>query len=151
MTEWNRSPELKALDAVGIGTVLSVDLDENYQGTVAAVVRGNRWRDRLAAEEKIAVLIIGYGSCSGCDEWEAMEYTPVDRLDYLVTLMKSAKWFDNLADLQSYVAGIPVDKDRYDYNSDHSLQWYGHDQFFPEFQRLVAGLKDGDELPVAVA
>ncbi|MBF6085131.1 hypothetical protein IU485_27545 [Nocardia cyriacigeorgica] len=143
-----RSPELAVLHAIGVGTVLEVDLDDSYQGSVAAIVRQRSHYSSLADWEKLGLVIIGYGSCSGCDAWEATEYVPIERLEHVLGLLREVKWFDNLTDLQAFVAGTPLDKSRYSYNGDHALEWYGHSPGFGRFQRLVAGLKDGDELPV---
>lgn len=147
-----RPPELKALaEVANLGTVLAVDLTDDYQGSAAAVVQDNRYYEHVLNDwQKIGVAIIGYGSCGGCDNWQGSDHDPVERLEYLLRVVKDIKWFRNLADMQAYVAGIPLDGDRYSYNSDHDLQWYGHEKNFPKFQQLVAALEDGDELPVAV-
>ncbi|WP_280406143.1 hypothetical protein [Nocardia brasiliensis] len=139
-----RTPELRVLNEVGVQTVVAVDLNEDYQGTVAAVVRNSGWWPGAPLDEhhRFGVLIIGYGSCSGCDAWESLHGEAKGKLEHCASLLETARWFESLAELKTFVAGTPGSYDA----SDHALQWYGHDTHFPEFQRKVAALQPGDEI-----
>lgn len=139
--------ELRVFNTVDLGTVLDVDLDRCYQGSTAAVVRINGWSSHLAPDARIGLLIIGYGSCCGCDTWQALEDDPEGKLKYCLELLNDIRWFDNLADLQTFVAGTPGENDA----SDHALQWYGHSDYFPLFQARVAALTGGELVPIAWA
>lgn len=139
-----RTGHLQTLKAVGLKFAVCVDLDGDYQGSEAAVVIRERWSDYLDDTEKIGLVIVGYGSCSGCDEWQAIGEDPVGKLRAVMDVYNRIRWFDNLAELQAYVAGAPVGEDSW--SSDHDLQWYGHSDGFPRFQGFVAALRSGDRL-----
>jgi hypothetical protein len=139
-----RTGHLNVLRAVGLKFAVCVDLDGSYQGSEAAVVVAD-WSDYLDENAQIGVVVVGYGSCSGCDEWEAIgDEDPVGKLNAVMRVYNEIKWFDNLAELQAYVAGAAAGKESW--SSDHALQWYGHSDGFPRFQGFVAALRHGDRL-----
>lgn len=73
-------------------------------------------------------LIVGYGSCSGCDMLQSCE-----SLDSVLELQESlrngVKWFDNLDDLKTYI----LDDNR-------DLEWYSHEAGWNEFVNNVKEL-----------
>jgi hypothetical protein len=140
-----RTGHLNVLRAVGLRFAVCVDLDGSYQGSEAAVVVKDDWSSYLNADDPIGLVIVGYGSCSGCDEWEAIgDGDPVGKLNAVLRVYSEIKWFDNLAELQAHVAGAPAGEDSW--SSDHALQWYGHSNGFEDFQQRVAALRDNDLL-----
>lgn len=140
-----RTGHLQTLKAVGLKFAVCVDLDGSYQGSEAAVVVQDDWSSFLDEDDPIGLVIVGYGSCSGCDEWEAIgDGDPAGKLRAVLDVYNQIKWFDNLAALQAYVAGAPAGEDSW--SSDHDLQWYGHSDGFPQFQGFVAALRTGDPL-----
>ncbi|MFE5290111.1 hypothetical protein ACFRAQ_34530 [Nocardia sp. NPDC056611] len=131
------SPELEVLNLVDMPTVVAVDLNEDYQGDVAAVLQKDRYTYGWIDEDnKFAFVVIGYGSCSGCDAWQSMYDDPKAKLEHCLGVLESARWFDNLAELQAWVA-----------SDDTTLQWYGHEDRWKLFQDKVAELKHGGDLP----
>lgn len=134
------TPQLALLTHAGLQPIVEVDVSQDYQGDILAVVRELRWcgpEEAIYAASKFGFLAIGYGSCSGCDEWEAANGV-ADKLEIVLRCVNDVKWFDNLAALQKFVAGAPDGGE-----SDHELRWYGHAKGFPEFQEKVAALADG--------
>ena len=125
---------LSVIEAVGLKTVVSRDLDEDYQGSVAAVVQLDRYQDGVDETRPFWYMTIGYGSCSGCDGWEATEYDPLGRLEDTASIVREARHFENLEQLQKFVAEF-----------DHETQWYGRSGGLAKFQADVAAIQDGDD------
>jgi len=126
---------LEALKVLQIREVAGVDAGY-YQGDYFAAVMEDRYgyETSYSASEPIGLLVIGYGSCSGCDEWEGA-YTAMERLDVLTRIVESIKWFDNLGLLKEYLA-----------SSDPKLEWYAHEEKWPDFLEKVNGLGDYTQL-----
>lgn len=82
-----------------------------YQGDIIYVLKDG---------ERVGFLVVGYGSCSGCDELEAVapwgsrdDWTAVVALrDRLGT---EVRWFDSRDDLAAYLT-----------SDSPELQWWGH-------------------------
>lgn len=125
---------LNILNAAGVRTVVSRDLDEDYQGSVAAIVQGPDCYWRVDQKKKFGYLTIGYGSCSGCDEWEYLDDDAVGRLNSSVEYLREARWFDNLEELKRFFSEF-----------DHATQWYGRKEQFRRFADEVMSIRHGDE------
>lgn len=73
-------------------------------------------------------LVVGYGSCSGCDMLQACE--TLDEVEQLrVDLFDSIKWFDTVNELTDYVL-----------NKERELNWYGYEEGWEEFKESVKAL-----------
>ena len=73
--------------------VVQVD-DEDYSGDA---------RYLLEKDGKYGYIIIGFGSCSGCD-WLLGCDTEAEKESLIFDIKNDIKWFDNLSDLQRYVS-----------------------------------------------
>ena len=126
---------LKALRAVGIIEVIGVDAGY-YQGDYFAAVIEPGYYDAAEywEDDKIGLLVIGYGSCSGCDAWESAD-TANGRLEVLGKNVDSIKWFDDLAAFKAYLAGDGA-----------KLEWYGHEEEWAEFVAKVNTLGEFNEI-----
>lgn len=104
------------------GIPLVVVSDNDYQGDTRVLLRdGNRY----------GVLVIGFGSCSGCDALQACTtFEDVDRL--IDDLEADVHWFDTLTDAQTYVA----------FDADRQLQHYWHCNEWADFKQQVLALSD---------
>lgn len=87
------------LDIIGIDVVEGACLGD-YQGDWIALVLRRDWPTRGG------FICVGYGSCSGCDAWEAAE-TPIERLDLIRDFVREITWYDTPAEM---VAWIESDK-----------------------------------------
>ncbi|MFI5776966.1 hypothetical protein [Nocardia sp. NPDC051570] len=133
----SRAPELAVLNRVDVKTVLAVDLNEDYQGNVAAIVQKCCYDDDfIDGNSPLAFIILGYRSCSGCDAWQAMNADPRAKLEHCLQVLESARWFDNLAALQEWIA-----------TADTALQWYGHESRWRTFRGEVMALEHGGDRP----
>lgn len=102
----------------------------DYQGDWCVVFK-DEW-DYGAGDKAYGFLVHGYGSCSGCDGWEASR-NAVERLGQLIYMVENIHWFSNLSDLKEYVATRT--------NED---SWYMHEKEFAEFQAAVAALDEAN-------
>jgi hypothetical protein len=88
----------------------------SYQGDMLFLLRNG---------DQFGFLVVGYGSCSGCDSLEACESQ--EAVDSLAErIYDGIKWFDSFDELKSYVL---------DDNKD--LEWYAHEGGWPEFLEKV--------------
>ena len=88
----------------------------SYQGDMLFLLRSG---------DQFGFLVVGYGSCSGCDSLEACESQ--EAVDSLAErIYDGIKWFDSFDELKSYVL---------DDNKD--LEWYAHEEQWPEFVEKV--------------
>lgn len=126
---------LHALKNLGIVEVAGIDAGY-YQGDYFAAVMDQDYFGSSVYEEedRIGLLVFGYGSCSGCDAWEGAE-SASDRLEVLTRIVGLIKWFDDLAAMKAYLA-----------SNDPELEWYGHEEEWAEFVAKVNALKDYNEL-----
>lgn len=71
-----------------------------YQGDWIALVvdDGNGYY----SQTKGGFVGVGFGSCSGCDAWEAAE-TVEDRMELVDQMVRSIRWVDSPAELRSYL------------------------------------------------
>lgn len=83
----------------GIGVKATVDEHiGDYQGDWVAVVTAEvNWDDKLG------FLSYGYGSCSGCDAWQAAE-TPAELAEIVVGMVNKIIWFETPEELREYIA-----------------------------------------------
>lgn len=93
------------LDIIGIDVVEGVLLGD-YQGDWIAVVLRRDWPTRGG------LIRVGYGSCSGCDAWEAAE-TPIERLDLIRDFVRGITWYDTPAELAAWFQSDNVDLEYY--------------------------------------
>ncbi|AXK86563.1 hypothetical protein SAMN05421776_11723 [Nocardia farcinica] len=107
---------LNILNAAGVRTVVSRDLDEDYQGSVTAIVQGPDCYWRVDQKKKFGYLTIGYG------------------LNSPVEYLREARWFDNLEELKRFFSEF-----------DHATQWYGRKEQFRRFADEVMSIRHGDE------
>jgi hypothetical protein len=110
---------VKALDA----KILADEDLGYYQGDHVALI-GNDYY----ADDKVGFLSIGYGSCSGCDEWEAAE-TIAERAEIVTRIISNIKWFEGVDAAKAYVL-----------SPDTELQWYAHDDSWASFVKKVEAL-----------
>ncbi len=99
------------------GTVLVQNEDDNWSGDTRVLLRnGNRY----------GFLVIGWGSCSGCDALQGCRtFAEVDEL--INQIESDIKWFDSLAEAKAYIAN----------DEERSLSFYSHCGEWHEFQRKV--------------
>lgn len=142
---------LAALESVGLRTIVSQDIG-CYQGDIVALVFESRYSYQDTyhdSSEPVGFVVIGFGSCSGCDAWEAAT-TAKERLAILSSIVERVIWFDDFTTAQQFVIGAPIyaDNDRDQYGNhrwdevthpyrDHKLEWYGHETEWPEFVQAV--------------
>ena len=115
-----------AIRALGLDVIAAVDL-----GDWVAVL-GEDYGSRFA------FLVIGYGSCSGCDAWEAAE-NAAGRARLVADLLDGAKWFDEFEQVQAYVADAEY----------RDLEWYGHEDGWAEFKAKVAAADEYTREPAS--
>lgn len=106
-------------------TVIEQAYVGDYQGDWFAVLFDGSF---MAKDKTYGFLVVGYGSCSGCDAWQAC-YTAEERLQELSQIVGNIKWFSNLQDLKDYVA-----------SQERGTQWYYHADEYAAFQKSVAAL-----------
>ncbi|MFE7717550.1 hypothetical protein ACFU44_00740 [Nocardia rhizosphaerihabitans] len=119
---------LKILHAAGLKTVISSDLNQDYQGDIAAVVQESHYWNKFSDYDKVGFIILGYGSCSGCDQWEASS-TVEQRLQDAAVHANNIRWFNTVKELTEYLR-----------SSDRQYEWYGHEERWGEFVSAVASL-----------
>lgn len=102
--------------------IILIEEDDDYQGDSLCVLK-----DR---DGKYGFLIFGWGSCSGCDAFQAAQEEGFKALEELRNeLWNSVEWFASLDDL------------RVDLNDrDAKLKWYGHTDLFKKFLGALEGL-----------
>lgn len=105
--EGDYTPMVKA-----IGEILIEVSDSDYQGDS---------RYLLKNEGKFGILIIGWGSCSGCDALQAAN-TIRGLAELMQSIDNNVKWFDSLEQLKSYVK-----------NKDWELEYSWHAQETKDF------------------
>lgn len=72
------------LQKIGAIKMLREDFHDDYQGHVDV--------DALLSDGRVYSYCYYYGSCSGCDEWEAENYSG----DKIFEIMKDATYFDDM-------------------------------------------------------
>jgi hypothetical protein len=106
------------IDSFGV-VLVQVD-DRNYEGDTRVIYE---------KDGRYGFLVFGWGSCSGCDALQACRSLQ-EIAELGDQLERSVKWFDTLADLQTYVA----DTER------RELEFYSHASEWAEFTEKVAAL-----------
>ena len=110
---------LEALAAIGVRAVIEQDLDMDYQGSHAVIVTDSGYPNYDWSRH--GFLVIGYGSCSGCDAWERAD-TPEEKLEVLSKLLGEIRWFASFEEVRQYVK-----------NYDADLEWWGHSDGWKPF------------------
>ena len=116
-----------------IGIVQSFDVDivldthdNDYQGDSYYILKDG---------DRYGLLIFGWGSCSGCDAYEAVYGygdKPRDReglYQLRDELWKDVKWFDDHVELYEYMA-----------TNDELLQWYGNEPAYQELKNAFSSV-----------
>ena len=99
--------------------VVRVD-DSGWTGDTYVLLRKN---------DKLGILVFGWGSCSGCDALQACR-TLEDRDNLIDHLERNIKWFDTLADAQSYMGD----------NEAREREFYLYTDSWKHFQAKVLAL-----------
>jgi hypothetical protein len=90
----------EALDAFGPESELIWESSESdYQGSANILIR--------TPDGRFAHFEWTYGSCSGCDEWEARDLTPEE---VTMVMRETAAWFDDEATLARYLEGADAEQ-----------------------------------------
>lgn len=113
--------------AKALGLVEKVGADLGYyQGDYVALVTedigygsGDRW----------GFLVIGYGSCSGCDELDAAD-TVEDMLKIATDMVERIRWFSTLDGAKAYIT-----------SDEQVLEWHAHESGWPAFVDSVRGFE----------
>lgn len=105
----------------GVVEVLASQSVGDYQGDMFMVVTDDRF-----LTERVGWLVVGYGSCSGCDAYEACD-TAVERVDLLASIVRGIRWFDSLDDLKKWLS-------TQDFAANY---WYAHEPEFPVFVQYI--------------
>lgn len=114
------------IDSFEVDVVLS-EHDDDYQGDSFYLLRD--------ADDRYGYLVFGWGSCSGCDAFEAASddvswgSNPTALIDLRDELWNDVSWFDSLDNLRAYFV-----------ENDVKLQWYGYRSTFKVFLERVNGL-----------
>lgn len=85
-----------AIRGLGLEVVAEADLG-CYQGDWVGVVR-----DWYSYDKEYGFIVVGYGSCSGCDSWQAAN-DAADRAALLSDIVSRARWFEDAEGVREYV------------------------------------------------
>lgn len=108
------------IDSFGVEIVLD-EHDDDYQGDSFYLLRDN---------DRFGYLAFGWGSCSGCDAFEAArDDGNIAVVELRDELWSSVVWFDSLEDLRVYLGD---DKSQ--------LRWYGYNSAFKVFRKKLEDL-----------
>ena len=111
----------EALAGIGVRATLNTHIGD-YQGDWAAVVKDDGGYYTSGA---VGFLVYGYGSCSGCDEWEAAE-SAVERAEIVVRMATAIRWFDTVGELKAWLL-----------SDDRQLSFFYPEEGWREFRDLV--------------
>jgi len=73
------------LDRLGAEKILKEEYEDDYQGYIDV--------DVLLKDGRVFSYEYSYGSCSGCDSWEAMDYS-IEQIE--AEMLTEATFFDNI-------------------------------------------------------
>ena len=108
----------------GLGDVLVQVEDDDYSGDTRVLLKN---------DDRYGFLVIGWGSCSGCDALQSCNtFAEVDEL--INEIEGDIKWFDTLAEAKAYIAN----------DDERSGSFYAHCDEWIEFQTKVARLEAAD-------
>ena len=89
----------------------------SYQGDMLFLLRSG---------DQFGFLVVGFGSCSGCDSLEACESQ--EAVDYLAeSIYDGIKWFGSFDEAKEYITNL----------NERNLSWYAHEGGWPEFLEKV--------------
>lgn len=108
---------VEAIKAMELKVLAEADLGY-YQGDWVGLVKNEAFS---YDGQDYGVIVVGYGSCSGCDEWQATG-DPAKRAELVAKLLRDAKWFAELDEAKAYVA-----------DPDRALEFYSHEDGWPAF------------------
>ncbi len=98
--------------------ILIEEENGDYQGDLLFFVKGGR---------KFGFVSVGYGSCSGCDAYEAAcDDNSLNELGD--DIVGEIQWFDSLKQAKEFIAN----------ENERALQWYYHSSGWVNFARAVA-------------
>lgn len=104
------------------GKVLVVVEDDYYSGDTRVLLKNG---------ERYGFLVVGWGSCPGCDALQGCDtFAEVDRL--IDEIEGGIKWFAALAEAKTYIAN----------DDERSLSFYTHCEKWPEFKRKVLAFQE---------
>lgn len=100
----------------------------SYQGDWWAIVTAEKdW------DTHVGFISYGYGSCSGCDEWEGAGGVD-EKYEILGRMLNATRWFPNPDELIAYLNGVDPD-----------TQWYAYEEEWPEFVAKVNAIYDEEQ------
>lgn len=109
----------EVLRSLGLRFLAAKDLGY-YQGDWVGLIHDDD-------ANRFGLVIIGYGSCSGCDEWYAAE-TIERKLEIIQKIVAGVKWFDSLDLAKVYINDATIQE----------TQWHSHEEGWSEFLADVA-------------
>ncbi len=102
-----------------IGTVLVQKRDQDYQGDTFVLYGGDI--NYRGGESVYGILVIGWGSCSGCDSLQAC--SSYDDLQQLAdSLENSVQWL-GLDEVKEWIRGDEERNSWYQYSDDDKAYW----------------------------
>lgn len=101
----------------------------DYQGDWVGLIKRNY--DANYGFPEWGFLVVGYGSCSGCDAWQAAD-TPAETAQIIKDMFEAAKWFADLDEAKSHIVNTPMTE----------LQWYGHEDGWLKFVQAVTAVSE---------
>jgi hypothetical protein len=117
-------PYVDAIKGMGYEVLAEADLG-CYQGDWVGLVRDTQYD----YEHAYGFIVAGYGSCSGCDAWQAAT-TPAERAGVLADVLRAAHWFEELADAKAYITDAEAREQSY----------YAHEDGWKDFAAAVQAL-----------
>ena len=86
-----------AIKGIGVEVLAEADLGY-YEGDWVGLVKDTEW----CLGREYGFIVVGYGSCSGCDEWEGAD-GPAERAQIIARILGNAKWFESLDEAKAYI------------------------------------------------
>jgi hypothetical protein len=108
---------LPAIKAMGLVELAGADLGY-YQGDYVMLVKDGEYS---TSGRDFGLLVIGYGSCSGCDTWQAAD-GPAERAKAVLAVLEQGKWFETLDEAKAYIT-----------SDDELLKWHAHEEGWAPF------------------
>lgn len=108
------------IETFGFDVLLQVD-DNDYQGDSRVLLRDGR---------KYGWLQYGWGSCSGCDEYQAICDDLEDLQRFQKTLCDSIKWFDDVNKARTFF-------EEHDWEGDYSYHEEKQKEFIDQAKEIL--------------
>lgn len=117
------------VETFGYEIVLSERLG-SWQGDIVFVLKN---------EDRVGFLVVGYGSCAGCDVLEAIR--TMDGLkSFALGLHSNIKWFQSLTDLQQWLVRYVIED-----GIEPGPYWYYDDEIKNWAMEFTEGLRKATE------